>query len=43
VPTASSRLEVRRLSDGYRVLDGVRRVQVAEAPGLAIVPAVVEE
>jgi uncharacterized protein len=36
-------IRVRRLSDGYRVLDGVRRVQVAEALGLTTVPAVVEE
>ena len=36
-------IRVRRLNDGYRVLDGVRRLRVAEALGLATVPAVVEE
>jgi hypothetical protein len=36
-------IRVRRLTDGYRVLDGVRRVQVAGALGLTTVPAVVEE
>jgi len=34
---------VRRLRDGYRLVDGLRRVQVAEALGLEDVPAVVEE